>query len=71
MEPLQEQETHIIAQLEEENTSIEGETLLQEEITTHIVEVLIEKAAYMREKGKELAEMFHSLEKVVQGACTT
>jgi hypothetical protein len=36
-----------------------------------MVEALTDKVAQVKEKGKELAEKFHSLEKVVQGAHTT
>jgi hypothetical protein len=36
-----------------------------------IVKALIDKATQVKEKGKELAEKFHSLEKVVQEACNT
>jgi hypothetical protein len=76
LEPLQEQATQIIVELEEEKTRMvqahsESATLLQEQITTQMVEVLTDKVAQVKEKGKELAEKFHSLEKVVQGACTT
>jgi hypothetical protein len=76
LEPLQEQATQMIVQLEEEKTSMahahsESTTLLQEHITMQIVEALTDKAAQVKEKGKELAEKFHSLEKVVQGAHTT
>jgi hypothetical protein len=44
---------------------------MQEEITMQTVEVLTNKAMQMREKGKELAEKFLSLDREVQGACTT
>jgi hypothetical protein len=45
LEPLQEQATHVIAQLEEENTSrshekVESTTLIQEDITTQTIEFL-------------------------------
>ena len=36
-----------------------------------MVEVLTYKVAQVKEKGKELAEKFHILEKVVHGAHTT
>jgi hypothetical protein len=76
LEPLEEQETQMIMKLEEENKSMsqthsEGLIVLQEEITSQTVEALTEKSTQMREKGKELAEKFHILEKVVQGVCTT
>jgi hypothetical protein len=76
LEPLQEQATQMISQLEEEKMSMaqaqsEGTTLLQEEIITQTFEALTNKAAQMRVKGKELEEKFHSLEKVVHGASTT
>jgi hypothetical protein len=34
-------------------------------------EALTDKATHVKEKGKELEEKFHSLEKVVQGVHTT
>jgi hypothetical protein len=66
----------MIAQIEEEKKSmawahLEGATLVQEEITTQIVDALIDKVLPVKEKGKELAEKFHNLEKVVQRARTT
>jgi hypothetical protein len=62
--------------MEEEKTRmvqahLESATLLQEQITLHMVEALIDKAAQVKEKWKELVEKFHSLEKVVQGMQTT
>jgi hypothetical protein len=76
LEPLQEQVALMIVNLEEEKKSMaqahsEGTTLLQEEITTQIVEALTDKVVQVKEKRKELVERFHSLEKVVQGARTT
>jgi hypothetical protein len=76
LEPLHKQETKIIVQLEEEKTIMtqahsESATLLQEKITTQIVEALTDKDAQVKEKGKELANKFHSLEKTVQGVHTT
>ena len=76
LEPLQEQATQMIMQLEEEKTSMaqahsESATLLHEQITTQIIEALIEEAMQVKEKGKELTEKFHSLENVVQGTRTT
>jgi hypothetical protein len=76
LEPLQEQATQMIVQLEEEKMSMahaqsEGNITTGRDNNMQTVEALTDKAAQMREKGKELAEKFHSLEKVVQGACTT
>jgi hypothetical protein len=36
-----------------------------------MVEAVIDKVVQVKEKGKELAEKFYNLEKVVQGPCTT
>jgi hypothetical protein len=74
--PLHEKETQVIAQLEEEKKNMaqahsESTTLLQEHITTHIVEVITDKSTQVKEKGEELAEKFHILEKAIQGVCTT
>jgi hypothetical protein len=49
----------------------ESAILMHEEITTHIVEALTRKVSHMREKRKELAEKFHSLDREVQGEHTT
>jgi predicted nucleic acid-binding Zn-ribbon protein len=75
-EPLQEQETQIITELEEENTRmvqthIESATLLQEYIAFQMVEAFIDKVVQVKEKGKELVEKFYSLKKAIHGSCTT
>jgi hypothetical protein len=76
LEPLQEKAMQIIVELEEEKTrmaqdhakSVES---LKEHITVQRVEELTEKVVQARSKGEELEGKFHSLEKVVQGVCTT
>jgi hypothetical protein len=45
----------------------ESIALLQEQITTQMVKALTNKVVQVKEKGKELVEKFHSLEKDVQG----
>jgi len=72
LETLQEQATQMIVQLEEKKTSrVQTQaniaTLRQEEITVQTIEALIGKDAQIRERGKELKDKFHSIEKVVQG----
>jgi hypothetical protein len=52
------------------HTQEENETLLQEEITTQSIEALTNKAAQIRERGKELKDTFHSLAEDFQGART-
>jgi hypothetical protein len=76
LEPLQEKETYIILELEEEKTRMaqehtESATLFQEHITTQMVGALEDKAAQVKEKGKELEEKFHKLEKAIQREHTT
>jgi hypothetical protein len=48
-----------------------GIVLIQEEITTQSMEVLTGKAMQIKAKGRELADKFHSLETIVEGARTT
>jgi hypothetical protein len=67
LEPLQEKEAQMIAQLEDEKKIVpqeqtEGATLMQEKVTVQSVEALTGKAMQIREKGKELEETFHSLD---------
>jgi hypothetical protein len=42
--------------------------MIQEEITTQALEVLTEKAMQVHARVRELADKFHSLAEVVQGA---
>jgi hypothetical protein len=73
MEPLQDQATQLIAQLEEEKknmakTHAECTTMVQEEITMQNLEALTEKAAQVQIRGRELADKFQSLAEIVKRA---
>jgi predicted RNase H-like nuclease (RuvC/YqgF family) len=73
LEPLQEQATQIIVELEEEKTRMaqvhaESAESLKEHITMQMVEELTEKVVQAKAKWEELEGKFHDLEKVVQGA---
>jgi hypothetical protein len=74
VEPLQEQATQMITQLEEEEKSlthahIEHATMIHEEITMQLVEAVTGKAVQVQERGRELLDKFHILVEVFQGAC--
>jgi hypothetical protein len=76
MEPLQEKAVQMITQLEEEKKNMaqaqtECATMIQEEITVQALEALTEKVMQVQERGRELADKFHSLAEVVEGAHTT
>jgi hypothetical protein len=76
MEPLQDQTTQMIMQLEEEKGNMvkaqeECTTLIQEKIIVKEVEMLMEKFVQVQTRGRELAEKFHSIAEVVKGVCST
>jgi hypothetical protein len=48
----------------------ESATMIHEEITTQSVEALTGKVVQVQARGRELADKFHSLAEVVQGAHT-
>jgi hypothetical protein len=49
-------------------STAECATMIQEEITMQALEALTEKAVQVQTRGRELADKFHSLAEVVEGA---